>query len=103
MKYILNFRGKTQTEVQELLTNAAFPVIMGGGQKTEQTTEGVKIFIQATREELDAFIEEAESIEAAFDITFVPEPEEGSNSGGGAEESKDGESDDEDEGAGDGE
>lgn len=79
MKYILNFRGKSESQVRALLANAAFPVIMGGGQQNE----GIKVFIEATQESFEEFIGETEDFEELFDITYVPE-EIGSGSGTGS-------------------
>ena len=105
MKFILNFRNKTQAQVQALLADVGFPVIMGGGQKGSN----VKVFIETTQASFEEFIEAAESIEEAFDITYEPEPTESgsqdssesgsqdSTEGGSQEPTEGGSQDDEDE------
>lgn len=78
MKFILNFRNKTQSQVQALLADVGFPVIMGGGQKGSD----VKVFIETTQASFKEFLEAAESIEEAFDITYEPEPTQDSSEDG---------------------
>lgn len=70
MKYILNFRGKTKSQVSKLLSLAGFPVIMGGGQ----SGQAIKVFIETTKESLESFIKSAEDYQEAFDITYIRDP-----------------------------
>ena len=98
MKFILNFRNKTQAQVQALLADIGFPVIMGGGQKDSD----VKVFIETTQASFEEFLEAAESIEEAFDITYEPEPTESGSQepteSGSQEPTESGSQDDGDEG-----
>ena len=68
MKYIQNFHDKTEPEVLAGIGNIDYPVVIGGGN----TNEGIKIFIEESRESLNTKLTNANSIEEAFDITYKP-------------------------------
>ena len=68
MKYIQNFHDKTESEVLAGIGNIDYPVIIGGGN----TNEGIKIFIEESAESLHTKLNNANSIEEAFDITYKP-------------------------------
>ena len=68
MKYIQNFHDKTEPEVLAGIGNIDYPVIIGGGN----TNEGIKVFIEESRESLHTKLTNANSIEEAFDITYKP-------------------------------
>lgn len=68
MKYIQNFHDKTEPEVLAGIGNIDYPVVIGGGN----TNEGIKIFIEKSKESLNTKLTNANSIEEAFDITYKP-------------------------------
>ena len=67
MKYIQNFHDKTEPEVLAGIGNIDYPVLIGGGN----TNEGMKIFIEESKESLHEKLTNANSIEDAFDIIPV--------------------------------
>lgn len=68
MKYIQNLRGKNEQEVLNALGDAAFPLLIGGGDENED----VKVFIDDNQESLNTRINNATDIEEAFNITYKP-------------------------------
>lgn len=68
MKYIQNFHDKTEPEVLDGIGNIDYPVVIGGGN----SNEGIKIFIEESKESLQTKLTNANSIEEAFDITYKP-------------------------------
>lgn len=68
MKYIHNLRGKNEQEVLNALGDAAFPLLIGGGDENEE----VKVFIDDNQESLNNRINTATDIQEAFNITYKP-------------------------------
>lgn len=68
MKYIQNFRRKNEQEVLTALGNAAFPLLIGGGDENDS----VKVFIDDNQESLNNRINTATDIQEAFNITYKP-------------------------------
>lgn len=68
MKYIQNFHDKTEPEVLDGIGNIDYPVVIGGGN----SNEGIKIFIEESKESLQTKLTNTNSIEEAFDITYKP-------------------------------
>ena len=68
MKFIQNLRGKNEQEVLTALGNAAFPLLIGGGDENDS----VKVFIDENKESLNNRINTATDIQEAFNITYKP-------------------------------
>ena len=68
MKYIQNLRGKNEQEVLTALGDAAFPLLIGGGDENDS----VKVFIDENKESLNNRINTATDIQEAFNITYKP-------------------------------
>ena len=68
MKYVQNLRGKTEQEILDALGDAAFPVLIGGGDENDS----VKVFLDENRESLNNRINTATDIQEAFNITYKP-------------------------------
>ena len=68
MKYIQNLRGKNEQEVLTALGDAAFPLLIGGGDENDS----VKVFIDENKESLNNRINTATDIQEAFHITYKP-------------------------------
>lgn len=68
MKYIQNLRGKNEQEVLTALGDAAFPLVIGGGDENDS----VKVFIDESKESLNNRINTATDIQEAFNITYKP-------------------------------
>jgi len=68
MKYIQNLRGKNEQEVLTALGDAAFPLLIGGGDENEDA----KVFIDDNQESLNNRINTATDIQEAFNITYKP-------------------------------
>ena len=68
MKYVQNLRGKTEQEILDALGDAAFPVLIGGGDENDS----VKVFLDENKESLNNRINTATDIQEAFNITYKP-------------------------------
>lgn len=68
MKYIQNFRKKTEPQVLNMLADSSFPLIVGGGAENSN----VEIYMFNNKESFDDTLNNSNGIEETFNITYKP-------------------------------